>query len=533
MMQMLMDLTAYPYPSRRTVVLGRRGAVATSQPLAALAGMEMLHKGGNAVDAALATAIALTVLQPTSNGIGSDVFAFVHDGVTLHALNASGKSPLALDRRVFGEEGVPRWGWKAVTVPGAPSAWWALWSRFGRLPFEELFAPAIRYAEEGFPVSPYTAAAWGRAGYLKLRGPAFRPFQEVFFPQGRAPRPGELWRSPLHAATLKEIARTGAESFYRGRLAQQIVRFAEATGGYLSTRDLAEHRAEWVTPLSLRYRDLEVWELPPNTQGLAALLALGILEGWDLASMPRDSVESLHLQIEAMKLAFVEVQTHVGDPRFMRVSAQELLNPDRLAKLRARIGEHALTPEAQAPLGGTVYLAAVDGELMVSLIQSNYMGFGSGVLVEGTGIALQNRGAGFCLEPGHPNDYGPGKRPFHTIIPGFLARGGVPLGPFGVMGGHMQPQGHLQVVVRMVDQGLNPQAALDAPRWQWLEGRRVALEPSFPSEVIEGLRVRGHDVEVSDEGGLFGFGMGQIILRYQGAWVAASEPRADGLALAW
>lgn len=529
-----MNLNQYPYPSRRNVVAGKRGAVATSQPQAALAGMEMLLAGGNAVDAAVAMAIALTVLEPTSNGIGSDAFALIHDGQKLHGLSAYGASPAGLDRATFAGSGqVPTRGWLPVTVPGAPSAWRVLHEKFGRLPFEQLFAPAIRYAEEGFAVTPETGRSWPRieAVYGPLNDPCFQPFKEVFMPGGKAPRPGEIWHSPRHAETLREIARTGAESFYRGKLAAQMADFAAATGGYITRADLAAYRSEWVEPLSVRYRGLEVHEIPPAGQGIAALMALKMLEGFELGRYPRDSVEGFHLQIEAMKLAFADVQKYVADPRFMPVSPAELLSADYLAQRRRLIGERALPVQAGAPKGGTVYLAAADGELQVSLIQSNYMGFGAGIVVDGTGISLQNRGACFVLEEGHPNQYAPAKKPFHTIIPGFLTRDGKPLGPFGVMGGHMQPQGHLQVVVNLEDYGMNPQAALDAPRWQWMRSQQVELEPSLPAHLVHGLKERGHEVVLQSEWA--SFGRGQIILKPKDAFLVATEPRADGMALAW
>lgn len=528
-----MNLDRYPYPSRRHVVLGKRGAVATSQNLAATAGMEMLLAGGNAADAAIAMAVALTVVEPTSNGIGSDAFALIWDG-KLHGLNASGESarnqpPSAFD----GLAAVPARGWLPVTVSGAPSAWRVVHDKFGKLPFERLFAPAIRYAEEGFPVSSETAKGWNRAAevFLPLEDPVHRAFQEVFFPGGKAPKTGEIFRSPAHAATLRELAETGCESFYTGRIAGLIADFAAHTGGYLTREDYAAHRSEWVEPIGMEYKGTTLWEIPPNAQGIAALMALKILEGFDLARYPRDSAESLHLQLEAMKLAFVDVQKHVGDPRHMRLSSADLLNPEYLVSRRKLVSDTASNPEFGMPKGGTVYLCANDGELMVSFIQSNYMGFGAGVLVPETGISLQNRGAGFTLEPGHPNQYAPGKRPFHTIIPGFLTQGGKPLGPFGVMGGHMQPQGHLQMVVNLVDYGLNPQAALDAPRWQWVKGRQVEVEQGVPEHVVQGLLARGHQVSISPHAGYFG--RGQMALKVGQTLVAATEPRADGLALAW
>ena len=526
------NFNRYPYASQRRVVLGKRCAVATSQPLATLAGMEMFWAGGNAVDAAIAAAIALTVVEPTANGIGSDAFALVWDG-KLHGLNASGKSPQNLTLEHFADrKEMPPLGWLSVTVPGAVSAWRSLWERWGKLPFEQLFAPAIRHAEEGFPVSPVTAQAWQNAEriYLPLSAPEFQPFKTVFFPQNRAPITGEVWASAVHAQTLRAIASCGGESFYRGKLAEAIANFAADTGGLLTAADLASHEPIWVEPISTEYRQFQVWEIPPNTQGIAALIALNILEGSSLKSYPRDSAESFHRQIEAMKLAFADVRRHVADPRFMEVSLEQLLDKTYAAQRQQLIQQQAI-PLAEPGLspGGTVYLAAADGDLMVSLIQSNYEGFGSGILIPGTGIALQNRASGFTLEAGHPNQAGPAKRPFHTIIPGFLTQEGEPLGPFGVMGGPMQPQGHLQVIVNLADYGMNPQTALDAPRWRFLSGDRVLLEPTVPSDVVLELAERGHQIQIAPQRM---FGKGQIILRRQGVLVAASEPRADGLALA-
>ena len=527
------NLSEYPYPSARRVVMGSRYAVATSQPLAALAGMEMFWAGGNAVDAALASAIALTVVEPTSNGIGSDAFALVWDG-KLHGLNASGRSPQKLTLEDFaGLDKVPSLGWLPVTVPGAVSAWQSLSQRWGKLPFEQLFEPAIRYAEEGFPVSPVTATAWKSAAavFLPLTAPEFELFKEVFFPGNRAPVAGQVWGSVLHAKTLRAIAQSSGESFYRGEIAQQIANFAADTGGFVTTTDLAAHQADWVEPISTTYRDLTVWEIPPNTQGIATLMALDILEGFDLSRYGRESVESYHLQIEAMKLAFADVHRHVTDPNFLEVAVEHLLDKAYAAERRQLIGGQAiLLAKPGLPKGGTVYLAAADGELMVSFIQSNYEGFGSGILIPGTGIALQNRGVGFTLEAGHPNQVAPAKRAFHTIIPGFLTQNGQPLGPFGVMGGPMQPQGHLQMVVNLADYGMNPQAALDAPRWQFLAGKKVLLEQTVPRHVALALADQGHDIQVSANGAQFG--KGQIILRKGSVLVAASEPRADGLAVA-
>ena len=533
---MQFSLTTYPYASGRRVVMGQRFAAATSQPLATLAGMEMFWAGGNAVDAAIAMAITLTVVEPTSNGIGSDAFALIWDG-KLHGLNASGRSPQALSLdRVAGLSQMPGLGWLTVTVPGAVSAWFALWERWGKLPFEQLFEPAIRYAEQGFPVSPETSRAWRAAEstFLPLTAPEFQPFKQVFFQNDRAPQAGEIWGSLAHAATLRQIADSGGDSFYRGKLAEQMIAFGSETGGLLMPSDLAQHRADWVEPISTTYRDLTVWEVPPNGQGIAALMALNLLEGFDLRHHPRESAQSFHWQIEAMKLAFADLHQHVGDPDWMQVTTQHLLSKSYANQRCQQIGEQAIQANYGIPSGDTVYLATADSDLMVSFIQSNYDGFGSGILIPETGIALQNRGRGFSLQPDHPNAIAPQKRPFHTIIPGFLTQGEQPLGPFGVMGAHMQPQGHVQMVVNLCDYGLNPQAALDAPRWQVAESlagsNRVLVEQSLPSSVVRELIDRGHDIQILAEGR--SFGKGQMILRQGAALVSASEPRADGLALA-
>ena len=540
-MELNLEADAFPYPSRRQPVIARRGVVATSEPLAAQAGLQMLQRGGNAVDAALATAIALTVIEPTSNGIGSDAFALVWDGAKMHGLNASGRSPASHTPAFFASKGldqVPANGWLPVTVPGAPAAWRDLHAKFGRLPCEVLFEPAISYATDGFPVGPVTASGWRRT---QMRAPEvwhgqeFRGWYDTFAPGGRMVSAGDMWAFPDHAATLREIASTGAESFYRGRLAREIAAFASVTGGTITEADLAAHSSTWVDPIVTDYRGYGVWEIPPNGQGIACLMALNILEGTDLASHARESVESYHLQIEAMKLAFADARRFVADQDHVDVPVTGMLDKDYAARRRALMDDKAgLHPHGEPVRGGTVYLCATDADgMMISMIQSNFAGFGSGVVVPGTGIALQNRGSGFTLQEGHPNQVAPGKRPFHTIIPAFLTEGrNVPIGPFGVMGGHMQPQGHTQMVVNQVDYGLNPQSALDAPRWQWMRGRAVTVETGVADHIVQGLRRRGHEVTIVPDAGTFG--KGQIIRRLpNGAYVAGSEPRADGCAVGY
>lgn len=522
----------FPYPSARTPVLARN-VVATSQPLAGQAGLRMLLRGGNAVDAALATAIALTVVEPTGNGLGSDAFAILWDGAQLHGLNASGRSPAALTpERFAGLDAVPLRGWDPVTVPGMVSGWVELSERFGRLPFETLFEPAIGYARDGYLVSPHTARAWARAVGAYASVPQYG-FAEAFLPNGRAPRAGERFAAPAMARSLEVIAATRGEAFYRGELADAIVGYARETGGLLSEADLAEHRPEWCGTISVEYGGAELHEIPPNGQGLAALLALGILRHHDLPARPVDSADSLHLQIEAMKLALADTHRYVADPAAMEVPVGALLDDAYLAERAAAIDERrAGDPGHGAPRpGGTVYLTTADAEgMMVSFIQSNYTGFGSGVVVPGTGVSMQNRGAGFTLEPGHPNAVAGGKRPFHTIIPGFLTEGGRPLMSLGVMGGPMQAQGHVQMVTRVRDYRQNPQAACDAPRWRVMEGRKVAVEPGFAPEVLAELERRGHEVSLEDPGETFSFGGAQLIYRLDGGYAAASDPRKDGQA---
>ena len=522
----MVPFLVFPYPSQRMPVLARN-VVATSQPLATQAGIRMLLRGGNAVDAALAAAITLTVVEPTSNGIGGDAFAIVWDGRSLHGLNGSGRAPRAWSRqRYAGLTEMPRTGWNTVTVPGAVDAWVRLSTRLGKLPFAELFEPAIHYAEQGFSVSPITAGRWQDAWPVYAEHPEI---VRTFFPSRRAPRAGELFRCPQQAETLAAIAASRGESFYRGPLAERIAACAASEGGALTRADLDAHRSDWVEPLSVAYRGVRLHEIPPNGQGIAALIALGVLDRFDLSRHAPDSAESLHLQIEAMKSAFTVVFRHVADIDHMRVAPEALLAGSRLDALAAAIDiDRAATPAAAAPTaGGTVYLAAADASgVMVSLIQSNYLGFGSGVVVPGTGIALQNRGRGFVLDADHPNEVDGGKRPFHTIIPAFVTRGGRPLMSFGVMGAHMQPQGHLQMMVRIFDYGQNPQAALDAPRWHVAPDASLALEPGFPAAAVAGLKARGHRVVLGEPASLFGGG--QLVLALADGFLAASDPRKDG-----
>ena len=529
-----MDMFDYqfPYPSQRMPVLARN-CVATSQPLAAQAGLRMMLKGGNAVDAILATAISLTVLEPTSNGIGSDAFCILWDGKQLKGLNASGRSPAAWTPAWFkGKTAMPQRGWDSVSVPGAVSAWVEMSAKYGKLPFADLFEPAIQYAADGFMVTPTISRLWAN-GVAELKD---QPgFAEAFMPRGRAVAAGEKFVSAAHAKTLQLIAETKGAAFYHGELAEKIAAYAKQHKAALTLDDLASHTLDWVEPIGLDYRGYTLHEIPPNGQGIAALMALGMLENFDVAALPIDSPDCLHLKIEAMKLAFADINEYVSDISTMRVTPAQMLDKAYL-KERAKLIDmkKAGTPSFGTPSkGGTVYLTAADESgMMVSYIQSNFSGFGSGVVVPGTGIALQNRGSGFSLKPNHANIVAPKKRPFHTIIPGFLTQGGQPLMSFGVMGGSMQAQGHMQVVSRMVDYHQNPQAASDAPRWRIDSGLRVGVEHGVPAETIAALKARGHDMPQADRWST-DFGRAQLIYKMEDGYFAASERRTDGQAVGY
>ena len=520
----------FPYPSQRMPVLARN-CVATSQPLAAQAGLRMMLKGGNAVDAIVATAIALTVLEPTSNGIGSDAFAILWDGKQLHGLNASGRSPADwTPQRFAGMPDMPKLGPDSVTVPGAVSAWRALSERFGKLPFPDLFEPAIKYARDGYLVSPTIARLWaGQIDVLKAQP----GFAEAFMPNGRAPAAGEKFCFPDQANTLARIAETKGEAFYKGDLAEKIAAHIRAHGGVMTVADLAAHQCDWVDTIRIDYRGYRLHEIPPNGQGIGALMSLGMLGNLDMRGYAVDSPDYLHVQIEAMKLAFGDLYHYVSDRASMRVRPQDLLDPAYLAERVKKIDmQRALDPGHGLPPGaGTVYLTAADESgMMVSYIQSNFTGFGSGVVVPGTGISLHGRGAGFVTTAGHANQVAPNKRPFHTIIPAFVTRDGQPVMSYGVMASSMQAQGHSQVMVRYADVGQNPQAAIDAPRWRIDTGLKVAIERGFKPEVYEELTRRGHQLLLAERMST-NFGRAQLIHRLQDGYLAASEWRTDGQAV--
>ncbi len=532
------DPLAQRYPSQRFPIYARGGMVNAPSPQAAAAGLEALRQGGNAMDAAVATAAALTVTEPTANGIGSDAFALIwsEKDQKLYGLNSSGPAPMLASIERIKADGrdvngkMPVHGWTPVTVSGAPKAWAEINGRFGRLSLAQDLAPAVRYAREGYPCSPNLALMWQR-GYNRykklLNGPEFDTWYKTFVPEGRPYEAGDMIRLPDHAATLEAIGATNADAFYKGDIARKIDEESRKYGGYLRYEDLAAYEAKWVEPLRVNYRGYQVCEIPPNGQGIVALMALNILNNFTFTE--KDSAETAHRQLEAIKIAFADAFHYVTDPAKMAIDYQTLLSPAYGAQRAQEIGARAqVYSHAIPPKSGTVYMCCADGEgNMVSYIQSNYMGFGSGIVVDGTGIALQNRGSDFSLNPEDANCLEPGKRTYHTIIPGFLLRGdGKPVGPFGVMGGYMQPQGHLQVVMNYVDFHMDPQQALDAPRWQWMRDGRVTVETRFNPHLAEALQRLGHDVSVDLS--TPSFGRGQMIVRLDnGVLVGGTESRTD------
>ena len=534
------------FASRRSPVYSTRGMVATSQPLAVAAGLEVLRMGGNAADAAIATAAALNVTEPTSTGLGGDAFALYYDASTrqISALNASGRAPkeLTLDRlrkEGFDKE-LPPFHPYTITVPGACSGWFALLERHGRLSMEQVLAPAINLAEQGFPVSPITAHAWARGVERQLRQALNG---EELTIEGRAPQPGELFRNPGLARTMRRIAEKGEKAFYQGEIAEAIVHTVQQAGGCLTLEDLASHTATWETPIQTTYRGIRVWECPPNGQGLAALLALNILEGFDLRATTPLSAERLHLMIEAMRVAFADARWYVSDMTFNPVPLPQLLSKSYAAERRKLIDiQRATLDQARGtPIAGsdTVYLSVVDEEgNACSFINSNYMGFGTGIVPKGWGFTLQNRGHNFSLSSQHPNRLEPGKRPYHTIIPAMAtyAEDDRLYASFGVMGGFMQPQGHVQVLINMIDDQLDPQTALDRPRFCIADGQsggEVSLEAGISAQTAEQLASMGHPVQLVDGYGRSVFGRGQIIRQDPQSKVlcAGSDPRADGCAM--
>ena len=520
--------------------MARNGMIATSQPLASVAGLRILLGGGNAVDAAVAAAAALNVVEPGSTGAGGDLFALVWtaNDRKVHALNASGRSPAAassVDLRAQGMTAVPRESANAITVPGAVSGWAALLERFGTMALGPVLEPAILYASDGYPVSQLMSSQWSASAHKLLA----QPSGHELLMDGRAPGPGEVVRLPELASTLKTIGDGGAAAFYTGPLAKKMAGFVQQQGGWLSERDLADHQPVWEEPVYTDYRGVRCWECPPNTQGLHVLMALNLAEGLDIESMGFQSADAHHNMIECIRLAFADGTHHITDPDHMVVDTEDLLSKSYAQRRRALISPDKAMPSVNTGLAAsnsdTVYLSCVDSMgNACSLINSLYTGFGTGLVVPGTGIALQNRGASFSLDPNHPNALEPNKRPFHTLIPGMATRDGELWLSYGVMGTVQQAQGHFQVLVNMIDFGMDPQAALDAPRFSVRPDEEVAIEDRAPVGLDGELRRRGHQVLVRPPDPLM-FGGGQIIERdpESGVLRAGSEPRQDGCAIGW
>lgn len=531
-----------PYPTIR-IPLFARNVVSTSQPLAAQAGLRMLLKGGSAVDAAIAGGAMLTIVEPVSCGLGGDAFAIVWDGAKLHGLNSSGVAPQAwsLDyfKKKYGEEGDglarrPKRGWDSATVPGVIAGWVELHKKFGKLPFADLLAPAIEVAERGHAVAPIVAHKWAAAIPELKDEPGFA---EAFMPNGKPPAVGQCFKFAAAGKSLRKIAETAGRDFYEGEIAERIAAYARETGGAMTVQDLKNYRPEWVDPISVKYQDFDVYEIPPNGQGIAALMALRMLAHRDVASLPIDAIDSQHMQIEAMKLAFSDIYRYVADPRKMEITPDDMLNDAYLAERAKQIDmAKSSRPTFGMPRsGGTIYLSAADESgMMVSFIQSNYMGFGSGVVVPGVGISMQNRGFGFSSNPVSPNAVQAGMRPFHTIIPAFLMRDGAPVMSFGIMGGDIQPQAHVQTLLRMIDHHQQPQAACDAPRWKVNRDFTLDVEGTMAPDIIAGLKARGHELKRIEDP-YMDFGSGQFIWRLSGesecGYVAASDSRRDGQAV--
>jgi gamma-glutamyltranspeptidase / glutathione hydrolase len=535
-----MKFESYNFPSRRSSIIAANGLVATSQPLAAQAGLAILQAGGNAIDAAIATVATLCVVEPCSTGIGGDAFALIWSARErqLYGLNASGPAPAALTADFLRSQGhttVPETGGHSVTVPGSLRGWQLALERFGTMGLDTLLRQPIDYAALGFPVSQRIARAWANSTAKMSAHPDSR---RVWLPGGRAPNAAERFANPEFATTLRRLAEAGPDAFYQGEIARQIAICVQEAGGLLTEEDLADYRAEWVTPLQADYgAGYTFYEIPPNGQGLTALLALNLARGFDLAGLGYGTADYYHVLIEATKLAFADAHAYIADPRQAEIPLAGLLSGDYTQTRRALIEMgQAQPPQAGQPPrhGDTVYLTVADGQgNMVSWIQSLYMGFGSGLTAGATGVQLQNRGANFSLEPGHPNEVGPGKRPFHTIIPGFISKDGQPWCSFGVMGGFMQPQGHLQVGLNLAAFGMDPQTALDAPRYNWLEGMTVGLETAVSPDIRAELARRGHQLHPSDKP--LHYGGGQVIVRdpESGVLIGGSEPRNDGTAVGW
>lgn len=537
------DPLKYSFASHRNIVYAKKGMACSTSPIASQVGLDVLKSGGNAMDAAVAMATTLPLVEPTGNGLGSDCFALVwsEKDQKLFGLDGSGVAPMALSAEKVKEAGytaVPMNGWLPTMVPGAPSAWAELRRRFGTKSMAELMAPAIQYARDGFCIPVNVYKQW-KAEVVRFTAAAekepevFGPWLKYFTKDGRTYEPGDTFVNPDYAATLESLAATDCESYYHGDIMKKIVAFSNETGGFFAESDFENYKAQWVEPISVNYKGYDVCEMPPNGHGITALMALNMLKGLELSDS-RETADVYHKMIEATKLAFVDTKKFVADPRYMRTKVSDMLS-DRYADVRrALITDKAVYPEAGDPsCGGTVYFCVADGMgNMVSFIQSNYNRFGSGIVVPGTAITIQDRGANFSLDPESDNYLEGGKKAYHTIIPGFLMKDGKAVGPFGVMGGFMQPQGHVQVVVNTVDYHMNPQECLDAPRFQWVGEKKVQLEREVPADIALKLADMGHEVTIVNSN--LGMGRGEIIWRLEdGTLVGGTEPRADGTIAAW
>ena len=537
------DPLKYSFASHRNIVYAKKGMACSTSPIASQVGLDILKSGGNAMDAAIAMATTLPLVEPTGNGLGSDCFALVwsEKDQKLFGLDGSGVAPMALSAEKVKEAGyttVPMNGWLPTMVPGAPSAWAELRRRFGTKSMAELMAPAIQYARDGFCIPVNVYKQW-KAEVVRFTAAAekepevFGPWLKYFTKDGKTYEPGDTFVNPDYAATLESLAATDCESYYHGDIMKKIVAFSNETGGFFAESDFENYKAQWVEPISVNYKGYDVCEMPPNGHGITALMALNMLKGLELSDS-RETADVYHKMIEATKLAFVDTKKFVADPRYMRTKVSDMLS-DRYADVRrALITDKAVYPEAGDPsCGGTVYFCVADGMgNMVSFIQSNYNRFGSGIVIPGTAITIQDRGANFSLDPESDNYLEGGKKAYHTIIPGFLMKDGKAVGPFGVMGGFMQPQGHVQVIVNAIDYHMNPQESLDAPRFQWVGEKKVQLEREVPADIALKLADMGHEVAIVNSN--LGMGRGEIIWRLEdGTLVGGTEPRADGTIAAW
>nr|WP_070110784.1 gamma-glutamyltransferase [Clostridium acetireducens] len=527
-----------PYPSTRNPVYAKNGMVCSTSALASQSGIDIMKKGGNAIDAAIAAAACLTVVEPTSNGIGGDAFAIVHYKNKLYGLNSSGPAPEGISGDMLIKKGykkIPKRGFLPVTVPGIPAAWSSLSKKFGKLPLIDVLQPAIEYAEKGYPVSQTVAINWNKVYNVfvnQYKDEEYSHWFKTFTINGRSPNIGEIWSCKSMAETLISIGKTYGEDFYKGDLADKLHKFSIKYKGYIRKSDLEKYKPEWIKPVSINYKGYDIWEMPPNGQGLIALMALNILNDFQFNS--KESIDTYHKQIEAIKIAFEDGLKYITDPKYMNISIEQLLSKSYAESKKKLITNKAYIPRKIIPSeGGTVYLATADKEgNMVSYIQSNYADFGSGLVVPETGICLQNRGNNFSLNSKHCNYLQPGKKTYHTIIPGFLTKNKKAIGPFGVMGAFMQPQGHVQVIMNSIDFGLNPQAALDAPRFNWEVDAKVNIENNFPIHIAKILNLMGHKINITLEPDIYG--RGQIIWRdNNGVLCGGTESRADGNIAVW